>query len=120
MTNEQKRDADRFFASQFQKVEMKKPIDARITQVLEAGWERFKYEPSVKLPDEAQMIGGEWWVPKRGCDSLQSSIEELETILSAAPGQADLDKNLQQFLVEAMRGLEDTPHTSREGLCAGI
>ena len=56
-------------------------LDSVVLQVVSAGWEKFGYKPNTKLPDGAQMIDGEWYIPKWGCDSLEASIDALYAIL---------------------------------------
>jgi hypothetical protein len=56
-------------------------LDSVVLQVVSAGWEKFGYEPNTKLPDGAQMIDGEWYIPKWGCDSLEASLDALQAIL---------------------------------------
>jgi hypothetical protein len=58
-------------------------------QVVAAGWEQFGYEPGTKLPDGAQMIDGEWYIPKWGCDSLEASLEASLAILQNVKVLAD-------------------------------
>ena len=59
-------------------------LDSVVLQVVSAGWEKFGYEPNTKLPDGAQMIDGEWYTPKWGCDSLEASLDALQAILQNA------------------------------------
>jgi hypothetical protein len=56
-------------------------LDFVVLQVVAAGWEKFGYEPNTKLPDGAQMIDGEWYIPKWGCDSLEASLNALQASL---------------------------------------
>ena len=61
-------------------------LDSVVLQVLSAGWEKFGDEPNTKLPDGAQMIDGEWYIPKWGCDSLEASLDALQAILQNEKG----------------------------------
>ena len=63
-------------------------LDSVVLQVVSAGWEKFGYEPpNTKLPDGAQMIDGEWYIPKWGCDSLEASLDALQAILQNEKGE---------------------------------
>jgi len=62
-------------------------VDPVVLQVIEAGWFRFEYKPGEQLPAAAQMINGEWWCPRFGCDSLEASMDALESIMQNPTGQ---------------------------------
>jgi hypothetical protein len=51
----------------------KAPLDSVVLQVLSAGWVKC----DELVPDGAQMLDGEWYAPKWGCDSLEASLDAL-------------------------------------------
>jgi len=51
-------------------------LDSLVLQVLNAGW--VKCDDLV--PDGAQMLDGEWYAPKWGCDSLEASLAILQNV----------------------------------------
>jgi len=53
-------------------------LDPIVLQALEAGWFRFEYKPGEQLPAAAQMINGEWWCPRFGCDSLEHTLDMMQ------------------------------------------
>jgi len=55
-----------------------------VLQVIEAGWFRFEPDQQMPVPAAAQMINGEWWCPRFGCDSLEASMDALETMMRNA------------------------------------
>lgn len=48
-----------------------------VLRVLSAGYERG--DGNI---DGAQMVGGEWWIPKLGCDSVDHMLDQLAFELS--------------------------------------
>jgi hypothetical protein len=80
----------------------KAPLDSVVLQVVSAGWEKFGDEPNTKLPDGAQMIDGEWYIPKWGCDSLEATLDALQAILQndKLTGSALFDKCVEYKLMK--------------------
>ena len=56
-------------------------LDPIVLQALDAGWFLFEYKNGDKLPAAAQMINGEWWCPRWGCDSMQVSMASIVSML---------------------------------------
>ena len=54
-----------------------------VLQVLSAGWVKC----DELVPDGAQMLDGEWYAPKWGCDSLEASLDALQAILQHEKGE---------------------------------
>ncbi|MBF0098700.1 MAG: hypothetical protein HQM05_15350 [Magnetococcales bacterium] len=62
-----------------------------VLQVIEAGWFRFQYKPGEQIPAAAQMINGEWWCPRFGCDSLEASVDAMEAMMQNIQNQGETD-----------------------------
>jgi len=56
----------------------KKEISELVKRILNAGYEPI--EPGNSIGDSAQLINGQWYAPKWGCDTLQHVIEIIEQL----------------------------------------
>jgi len=53
---------------------MKNPSEL-VKRILNVGYEPI--EPGNSIGDSAQLINGQWYAPKWGCDTLQHVIDQL-------------------------------------------
>jgi hypothetical protein len=74
-----------------------------VLRIVEAGWFRYDLKRGEPLPAEAQMINGEWWSPRFGCDSLNMCVDAVREILPNASPKVTLDAH------SASAGSEEAP-----------